>query len=149
MEYTVRWEISIDADSPEGAALSARLMMLDAESTATIFTTENVTTGEVLEVDVEDLISPSDGLETIVKIGNTYRDPTDIDFPVLGQIKPFYVIRHLLEENQKNTEFYTDAGFVNFVSRIAVENEDNDMSITCVSEAKEYIMNYCPNLHLF
>lgn len=38
--------------------------------------------------------------------------------------------------------------FVKFVRLIAVENEDNDMSITCLSEAKEYVEGYCGNLEL-
>lgn len=38
--------------------------------------------------------------------------------------------------------------FINFVRKIAVENEDEDMSITCLSEAKDYVREYCDNLTL-
>lgn len=38
--------------------------------------------------------------------------------------------------------------FLYFMRQIAIENDDEDMSITCLSEAKEYIENYCDNLDL-
>lgn len=41
-----------------------------------------------------------------------------------------------------------DAEFIHFVRKIAVENEDEDLSILSVSEAKEYLENYCDNLKL-
>jgi len=45
-------------------------------------------------------------------------------------------------------KFKTDAEFVHFMRTIAIENEDEDMSITCLSEAKDYLDNYCDNLEL-
>jgi hypothetical protein len=44
--------------------------------------------------------------------------------------------------------FKTDAELTNFARRIAVENEDEDLSITCIGEAKDYFENYCPDLEL-
>lgn len=38
--------------------------------------------------------------------------------------------------------------FINFMREIAVENEDEELSITCLSEAKEYLEVYCSNLEL-
>lgn len=37
MEYTVRWVIQVDADSPEGAAMQAAMMARDPDSEATTF----------------------------------------------------------------------------------------------------------------
>jgi hypothetical protein len=45
-------------------------------------------------------------------------------------------------------EFTEDKDFIHFVRNIAVENDDEDMSITCLHEAKEYIKVYCDNLEL-
>jgi len=42
----------------------------------------------------------------------------------------------------------SDAELINKVRNIAVENEDFDFSIICLSEAKEYIEVYCSNLDL-
>jgi hypothetical protein len=36
-DYKIEWHIEVNATSPEDAALQARDMMLDPESTATIF----------------------------------------------------------------------------------------------------------------
>jgi len=36
--------------------------------------------------------------------------------------------------------------FVHFTRKIAVENEDEEMAITCLHEATEYIDVYCDNL---
>lgn len=41
-----------------------------------------------------------------------------------------------------------DAEFVHFVRKIAVENDDEEISITCIGEAKDYIGEYCDNLRL-
>jgi hypothetical protein len=38
--------------------------------------------------------------------------------------------------------------FVHFMRKIAVENEDEALSIIHLSEAKEYLKFYCPNLEL-
>lgn len=55
-----------------------------------------------------------------------------------------YKIHNLVED----TKIFSgnEAEFVNKVRNIAVENGDEEMSITCLSEAKEYIDNYCDNL---
>lgn len=37
--------------------------------------------------------------------------------------------------------------FIHFVRKIAVENDDEEMSITCFEEAFEYIEVYCENLY--
>jgi hypothetical protein len=42
----------------------------------------------------------------------------------------------------------SEAELVHFTRNIAVENEDYDFSIICLSEAKEYIEIYCDNLEL-
>ena len=42
----------------------------------------------------------------------------------------------------------SDAELIHKVRNIAVENEDFDFSIICLSEAKEYIEVYCSNLDL-
>lgn len=38
--------------------------------------------------------------------------------------------------------------FIHFVKKIAVENEDFDYSVLGVSDAIEYIEDYCDNLEL-
>lgn len=58
-----------------------------------------------------------------------------------------YVIKHVID-GEKESVFKTDSEFVHFVRQIAVENEDEELSITCVGEAKDYLENYCPNLEL-
>ena len=45
-------------------------------------------------------------------------------------------------------ESISDAEFTHFMRKIAVENDDEDLSIVCVSEAKEYLEIYCDNLKL-
>ena len=41
-----------------------------------------------------------------------------------------------------------EAEFVHFVRKIAIENEDEELSITTKGEAYDYIENYCGNLEL-
>jgi hypothetical protein len=41
-----------------------------------------------------------------------------------------------------------DAELINFVNKIRIENEDFDFSILGISDAKEYIEEYCHNLDL-
>ena len=41
-----------------------------------------------------------------------------------------------------------DAELINFVNIIRIENEDFDFSILGISDAKEYIEEYCSNLDL-
>jgi hypothetical protein len=63
----------------------------------------------------------------------------------LPEFKPKYTILHNVD-GDKTTELDSDAEFIHFMRKIAVENEDDDMSILCLSEAKEYLENYCSNL---
>jgi hypothetical protein len=42
----------------------------------------------------------------------------------------------------------TEAEFIHLVRLIAVENEDEELSIISIGEAKDYIENYCDNLEL-
>ena len=58
-----------------------------------------------------------------------------------------YKILHNID-GEKTTTLNSDAEFVHFMRQIAVENDDEDLSITCLSEAKDYLNNYCPNLTL-
>ena len=58
-----------------------------------------------------------------------------------------YKVVHRVD-NEKTSTFNTDAELTNFVRSIAVENEDEDISITCIGEAKDYIRDYCDNLYL-
>lgn len=58
-----------------------------------------------------------------------------------------YIIKNTVEEKIIG-KFETDAEFVHFMRTVAVENEDEDMSITCLSEAMDYLNNYCSNLEL-
>jgi hypothetical protein len=41
-----------------------------------------------------------------------------------------------------------DTELINFVNEIRIENEDFDFSILGISDAKEYIEDYCSNLDL-
>jgi hypothetical protein len=51
-------------------------------------------------------------------------------------------------ENEVIANLTSDAELIHEVRNIAVENEDFDFSIICLSEAKEYIEVYCDNLEL-
>ena len=51
-------------------------------------------------------------------------------------------------ENKVIANLKSDAELIHEVRNIAVENEDFDFSIICLSEAKEYIEDYCSNLDL-
>lgn len=44
--------------------------------------------------------------------------------------------------------FNNDAELIHYVRNVAVENEDEDMSIICLDEALEYLEIYCPDLKL-
>ena len=48
----------------------------------------------------------------------------------------------------KNIFKGSESEFVHFVREIAVENYDEELSITCLHEAKEYVEVYCDNLKL-
>ena len=58
-----------------------------------------------------------------------------------------YKILHNID-GDKITTLNNDAEFVNFMRQIAVENDDEDLSITCLGEAMDYFNNYCSNLTL-
>ena len=51
MEYRVLWEINIDADNHEDAAQEALRIQRDPESTATIFTVQEIS--EIVTIDLE------------------------------------------------------------------------------------------------
>jgi hypothetical protein len=51
-------------------------------------------------------------------------------------------------DNKVIANLNSDAELIHKVRNIAVENEDNDLSILSLSEAKEYIEVYCHNLDL-
>jgi len=51
-------------------------------------------------------------------------------------------------ENKIIAELASDVAMINKVSAIVLENEDTDFSILGVSDAKEYIEDYCSNLVL-
>ncbi len=56
-------------------------------------------------------------------------------------------IKHNID-NEKVTTLNNDAEFVHFMRKIAEENDDHEMSITCLGEAMDYLNNYCSNLTL-
>jgi hypothetical protein len=56
-----------------------------------------------------------------------------------------YFIYHNTD-GDKVTVLKDDSRFTHFMRNIAVENGDEDLSITCIGEAMDYFENYCPNL---
>lgn len=50
--FTCRWEVEIDADTPEEAAEQARVMQLDPENIATFFIVTDES-GKAVHVDVD------------------------------------------------------------------------------------------------
>ena len=58
-----------------------------------------------------------------------------------------YKILHNIDA-EKVTTLNSDAEFIYFVRQIAIENEDFDFSIIGLSDAKEYLEDYCDNLDL-
>jgi hypothetical protein len=58
-----------------------------------------------------------------------------------------YTIIHNID-GEKITTLYSDAELVHFTRCIAIENEDHELSILSVGEAKDYLADYCPNLTL-
>ena len=51
-------------------------------------------------------------------------------------------------ENKVIAELKSNLEVINKVSAIAIENEDYDFSVLGISDAKEYIEEYCDNLAL-
>lgn len=58
----------------------------------------------------------------------------------------YYILHNT--DNEKVTILKDDANFIHFMRNIAVENDDEELSITCISEAMDYFETYCPNLTL-
>lgn len=50
-------------------------------------------------------------------------------------------------DNIKKT-FTTDKAFIEYVNKVAVENEDSELGITSVSDAVVYLNSFCPDLNL-
>jgi hypothetical protein len=62
------------------------------------------------------------------------------------KIKCMYIVLHNID-NEKITTLETDDNFIEFVNKIAKENED-DVCFSSVESAKTYIQDFCPNLSL-
>ena len=60
-QYQVRWEIDIEADTPQEAAEEALHIQRDADSIATVFDVTDAETGETTNVDV----NPGDKLTKV------------------------------------------------------------------------------------
>jgi len=58
-----------------------------------------------------------------------------------------YKIFHNID-GEKTTVLHSDAGFVHFIRRIAIENDDEELSITTKGEAMDYLLEYCEGLTL-
>lgn len=58
-----------------------------------------------------------------------------------------FIVRNIVEG--KKIFSGNEKEFIHFVRKVAVENEDEDMSITCLQEATEYINVYCDNLRYY
>jgi hypothetical protein len=57
-----------------------------------------------------------------------------------------FTIYNQIEGNKR--DFISERDFISFVKRIAIENCDYDYSIIGLSDAKEYIEDYCSELFL-
>lgn len=53
--YTVTWQIDIEAETPEEAAVQALAVQRDSLSTATVFEVFNANTGEITSVDLREV----------------------------------------------------------------------------------------------
>jgi hypothetical protein len=51
--YNVKWEIEVEADCPEGAAVLALEIQRDPTSLATVFSITNLESGREYEIDTE------------------------------------------------------------------------------------------------
>jgi hypothetical protein len=58
-----------------------------------------------------------------------------------------YQIFHNID-GEKTTTLKTDGDLIDFMNRIRIENEDYDFSIIGVSDALEYLEDFCHNLTL-
>lgn len=59
MEYHVKWEIEVEADSPLEAARKAREIQLNPESTATVF--DVVPHHPLTRIDLDEIDHPDEG----------------------------------------------------------------------------------------
>ena len=58
-----------------------------------------------------------------------------------------YTIRNTVE-NKVIGSFQSEDEFTHFVKKIAIENDDEEMIITHITEATDYLETYCDNLEL-
>ncbi len=61
--------------------------------------------------------------------------------------EPAYTILHNTDGDKK-TFLHSDSELIEFVEKIVKENGDENFSILGVSDAMEYLEDYCPNLTL-
>ena len=61
-----------------------------------------------------------------------------------------FKIKHLLADPEKITMFQSEAEFIKFVKKIAIENDDESISLNInnIRDCVHYITTYCPNLKL-
>lgn len=57
-----------------------------------------------------------------------------------------FVVKNNIDE--KTVFSGNEREFISFVKKVVIENEDFDYSVLGVSDATEYIENYCDNLVL-
>lgn len=55
---------------------------------------------------------------------------------------------YIVHNNVEGVDIFkgNEREFIDFVKKIVIENEDFDFSIIGISDAKEYIEDYCGNL---
>jgi len=58
----------------------------------------------------------------------------------------FYILHNV--DAEKVTTLNSEAELVHFMRAIAIENDDEELSITCKEEALSYLKEYCQNLTL-
>ncbi len=63
------------------------------------------------------------------------------------KIESMYNIFHNID-GEKTTTLNNDIEFIQFMKKIAIENEDEDFSINTLNEAMFYLNEYCENLTL-
>ena len=66
---------------------------------------------------------------------------------VENKLSPKYIVTHIIDD-EDTTEFLNDAELIHFTRNIAIENDDEELSITTINEATEYIISSCENLRL-
>ena len=82
-----------------------------------------------------------------LKDANGWDEPNWCECTVENGLMPKYGIFHNVD-GEKITRFKNDAELVNFVRKVAIENGDDDIAITCIDEAISYLNNYCEDLTL-